>query len=134
MRFMAPTTNTPTICKAIGRAIEERNIRKKELALALGWDPSTVTRLLDGREPDLEVIGRIEKLLGMTKGRLLIDAGLVDVPNRVENMIDQDERFTGPWARMAKRQIQLCLDGSVEDKRSNAAPAESNERLMALSS
>lgn len=119
----AATTISP-ICAAIGRAIDDRHARKKDLATFLDWDPSTITRLLDGREPDLDTIGRIENYFGMPRGKLLVDAGYVHVPGTAEDMLRIDTRLTELHRQMAVAQVEMCVESSALAKRREAASNE----------
>lgn len=66
--------------KAIRRARRAKDVSQVQLAERMGVRQATVSAWeVETSDPSLDTIARIEELLELPKGQLLVDAGLVDV-------------------------------------------------------
>ena len=101
----------PPICVALRRAVEEAGITQDALGDRLEEKQQTVSAWLNKREPKLDDLARIEKVLGLTRGHLVRAAGYVEDPATVRDSIAGDVGLTQRWRDV----VLVVYDSSVAD-------------------
>jgi transcriptional regulator with XRE-family HTH domain len=121
---------------AIARAVANAGRKKRELAEYLGVDQSTVTHMVSDREPSYETVTAIESWLRKPRGWLFIQAGYVDMPNCVEDMILLDRRLTEGVAALAHNSYLFSLKMAEGEMGvpTNREPAATTRRLKSATS
>lgn len=96
---------------------------------------SSVTLWTQEREPDYETVGRIERVLHMRRGQLLIEAGIVELPahDSVEDMMLLDTRLVPMAQQMARENYRSLLSMSAESMGTAENDAPTNRRRMVSS-
>lgn len=106
----AADTRLVDLGRVIQEHLEERHLTKKQLADELGVDPSRVSRLVSGqdRAVTLERICRIEDVLDLRRGQILVEAGYVADVTTVEEAIEMER---------LPRRVKDVLLGAVDRAR-----------------
>lgn len=105
--------------RAFRQAYEAADLQQKDIAVALGVDPATVSKWSRGLQRiELEYFPEIDKLCGVPLGTILRRAGYVapldDQALTVEQMIQGDPRLTARYRREALSFYDYCVSRSAE--------------------
>lgn len=129
--------SSPVLCMALAQALESAGRSKAEAARTIRTDRQQIHRWTTTAEPPNHILGQIEQWLGLPRGQLYIDAGLVDLPKTdVEAAIAADNQLTPIAKRIALAQVETLRKLSAEElaggRPSRAAAASNNApQLMA---
>ncbi len=111
---------------------EIRSLRSLADALSASWKPiddSTLSRTLRGQHPlTVDLVLAIEASLGMERGELLIQAGLVALPSSAAQAIRSDPNLSSADRATVLRVYDALLSSQADGSTAKARTARRTDR------